>query len=88
MIFKSRKHYFSLYFPFNYLKWTLMDINSLCCIGLYLIYSFYGISGDVYDRLHYETHATDKTKRYVQKRGYNINYKNTMVEVICILNGQ
>ena len=25
----------------------------------------YGICGDVYDRLDYETHATDKTMRYL-----------------------
>ena len=34
---------------------------------LYNIYSFYGmiICGDVYDRLDYDTHARDKTLRYL-----------------------
>ena len=30
-----------------------------------LYYSFYGICGDVYDRLDYETRATDKTVCYL-----------------------
>ena len=49
------------------MKWTSMDINSVHCIHtrLYKIYSFYGICGDVYDRLDYETHTTDKTVRYL-----------------------
>ena len=32
---------------------------------LYKIYSFYVLLGDVYDRLDYETHATDKTMCYL-----------------------
>ena len=47
-----------------------MDINSMLCI--YYIYSFYGICWDVYNHLDYETHATDKTMRYLQTWGYNI----------------
>ena len=31
----------------------------------------YGICGEVYDRLDYETHATDKTMRYLKIREYN-----------------
>ena len=38
-----------------------MDINSMRC----MYYSFNGICGDIYDRLDYETHATDKTMRYL-----------------------
>ena len=47
----------------NYLKWTLMDINHNRCRPIY--YSFNGICADVYDRLDYETHTTDKTMRYL-----------------------
>ena len=46
-----------------------------------------GICGDVYGRLDYETHATDTTMRYLKIREYN-NILNTMIEMICILNGQ
>ena len=49
-----------------------MDIDGyrpkLCALYrpmLYKINSFYGICGDVYDRLENETHATDKTMRYL-----------------------
>ena len=46
----------------------LMYIKPMSC----MYYSFNGICGDVYDRVDYETHATDKTMRYLQTRGYNI----------------
>ena len=49
----------------------------------FMSYSFYVICGDVYDRLDYETHATDKTTCVLNKHGA-ITYKNTMIEVICI----
>ena len=44
-----------------------MDIDGyrpkLCALYmLYKIYSFYGICGDGYGRLEYETHATDINK--------------------------
>ena len=38
-----------------------MDMKSMRCID----YNFNGISGDVYDRLDYETHATNKSMRYL-----------------------
>ena len=46
----------------------------------------YGICGDVYDRLDCETHAKDKTMRYLSI--WENNILNTMKEMICMLNGQ
>ena len=47
----------------------------------------YGICGDVYDRIDYGTRATDKTMRCLKIREYS-NILNTMIEMICISNGQ
>ena len=45
-----------------------MDIDGyrpkLCALYRHM-HSFYEICGDVYDRLKNETHATDKTMRYL-----------------------
>ena len=45
----------------------------------------FSIRGNVYDRLDYETHATDRLKICVSHKYGNITYKlSTMIEMICI----
>ena len=50
-----------------------MDIDgyNLTLYVVYISLYMYVISGDVYDRLDYETHAKDKTMRYLKIREYN-----------------
>ena len=52
---------------------TRRQKNRSVCAG-HNIYSFFGICGNVYDRLDYETHAADKTM-LIYKYG-NITYKS------------